>query len=116
MNLNDPDYLFGQAETEEDRPLDPPLNQSREMQDKLEERRLEVAEKDKDRKDKRYFTAFNLIQVCLAILMIIYFVETWMNFKTGAGAEGIADNVIEIIKTLLFTLSGYLFAKKENGD
>ena len=109
MNLNDPDYLFGQAETEEDRPLDPPLNQSREMQDKLEERRLEVAEKDKDRKDKRYFTAFNLIQVCLAILMIIYFVETWMNFKTG-------DNVIEIIKTLLFTLSGYLFAKKENGD
>ena len=24
--------------------------------------------------------------------------------------------VIEIIKTLLFTLSGYLFARKENGD
>lgn len=116
MNENDQDYLFGQAETEEDQPLDSSSRQSQEVQDKLEERKLEVAEKDKDRKEKRYFTAFNLIQVCLGILVLIYFVETYLNFKAGVGADGVANNVIEIIKTLLFTLSGYLFAKKENGD
>lgn len=112
MNDNDQDYLYGKAETEEDEPINPP----KEMMDRLEERKLEAAEKDKDRKEKRYFTAFNLIEVCLGILVFIYVMETYLKFKSGIGEDNIANNVVEIIKTLLFTLSGYLFAKKENND
>lgn len=112
MNDNDQDYLYGKAETEEDEPLNSP----KEMVDRLEERKLEAAEKDKERKEKRYFTAFNLIEVCLAILVFIYVIETYLNFKSGIGDGNISNNVVEIIKTLLFTLSGYLFAKKETND
>lgn len=116
MNQNDQNYLYGQAETEEDQPLDHTEEQYRDSQDRLEELKLEVAEKDKDRKEKRYFTAFNLIEVCLGILVFIYISESFLEFKAGMKTGEIANSVTEIIKTLLFTLSGYLFAKKENGD
>lgn len=72
-------------------------------------------EKDKDRKEKRYFSAFKLIVGCLVFLGIIFVIDTIVTIRFGK-ASGTTNSVIEIIKTLLFTLSGYLFARKENGD
>lgn len=111
---NEEDYLFGRAEIEEDQPREVPSDQEGEKLDQLDEKKLAAQERDKDRKERRYFSAFSLIEICLAILVGIYLLETFMRFKTGQGAEGLAENVIEIIKTLLFTLSGYLFAKRED--
>ncbi len=117
MNYDNGDnFLYGHAETEEDQPRDIPEEKAGDNPDRLDEIRLAVREKDKERKERRYFTAFNLIIACLAILVGIYLIETFIKYKTGQGIDGLAENIIEIIKTLLFTLSGYLFARKENGD
>lgn len=116
MNEDDQNYLFGQAKSEEDQPLEPTSSRTGNGVDLLEERKLQIKEREKERQEKRYFSAFGLIEICLAILVGVYLLETFVEFKTGFGAEGIANNLVEIVKTLLFTLSGYLFARKENGD
>lgn len=104
-------FLYGAAETEEEEPLD------RESSvDRLEEFKLKAEEKEKQRKDKRYFSAFRLIVGCLVFLLIIYVIETIVGVVLKNDASRVTDNVIEIVKTLLFTLSGYLFARKESGD
>lgn len=95
--------------------LDEPLDSNSSI-DKISPKELEIAEKDKDRKEKRYFSAFWLIIGCLIFLGIIYVVEVSVSYKLGKGLSGHTDGIIEIIKTLLFTLSGYLFGRKENGD
>ena len=74
-----------------------------------------LEEKDKDRKEKRYFSAFKLIVGCLVFLGIIYIIDTIVTIAFGKTSDA-TNSIIEIIKTLLFTLSGYLFARKENGD
>ena len=56
----DEDFLYGKP-TEE---IDEPLDDSPEIDEDLKAKRL--AEKDKDRKEKRYFSAFKLIVGCLA--------------------------------------------------
>lgn len=105
----DEDFLFGKAVEEIDEPLDnmPHLDLD------LEARKLE--EKDKDRKEKRYFSAFKMIVGCLIFLGLVYAIDTIVIVFVGK-TSGTTDSIIEIIKTLLFTLSGYLFARKENGD
>ncbi|EDM87949.1 hypothetical protein RUMOBE_01369 [Blautia obeum ATCC 29174] len=55
----DEDFLYGKP-TEE---IDEPLDDSPEIDEDLKAKRL--AEKDKDRKEKRYFSAFKLIVGCL---------------------------------------------------
>ena len=98
--------------------IDEPLNFSQNDgdEDLLEVQRMKADEKDKDRKEKRYFSAFRLIVGCLIFLGCIYIVDVIMAALLNQTLRGITDSIIEIIKTLLFTLSGYLFARKENGD
>ena len=102
----DEDFLYGKP-TEE---IDEPLDDSPEIDEDLKAKRL--AEKDKDRKEKRYFSAFKLIVGCLVFLGIIFIIDTVATILFGKTSET-TNSIIEVIKTLLF---GYLFARKENGD
>lgn len=111
MSQTDNDFLFGRPLKEEDEPLDKAqFNQI----DPLLVRQLEIGERDKTRKDKRYFSAFKLIVGCLAILGIIFVIDVITSATLKHQPSSITKDIIEIIKTLLFTLSGYLFAKKES--
>lgn len=83
--------------------------------DKLTTKEL-TAEKDKERREKRYFSAFKLIILCLVFLFIVYIIDVFISAKLHSESSSITEGIIEIIKTLLFTLSGYLFARKENGE
>ena len=107
--VTDEDFLFGKPVEEVDEPLDTAPS----VDINLELKKLE--EKDKDRKEKRYFSAFKLIVGCLVFLGIIYIIDTIVTIAFGKTSDA-TNSIIEIIKTLLFTLSGYLFARKENGD
>lgn len=107
--ITDEDSLCGRPEEEIEEPIE--SNQSLDISlntDYLED-------KEKDRKEKRYFSAFKLIIGCLAFLGIIFLIDTIVTIAFGKTSET-TNSIIEIIKTLLFTLSGYLFARKENGD
>lgn len=105
----------GEPPTEE---IDVPLNflNSDLTGDSLDVKRIEVAEKDKERKERRYFSAFKLIVGCLIFLGCIYMIDVIVSAILKHDLTTITTDIIEIIKTLLFTLSGYLFARKENGD
>uniref|UniRef100_UPI0011DE043F hypothetical protein n=1 Tax=Hungatella hathewayi TaxID=154046 RepID=UPI0011DE043F len=64
MSQTDDDFLFGRPLKEEEEPLDETqLNRI----DPLLVKQLEIGERDKKRKDKRYFSAFKLIVGCLVI-------------------------------------------------
>jgi len=111
LSQTDNDFLFGRPLKEEDEPLDKAqFNQI----DPLLVRQLEIGERDKTRKDKRYFSAFKLIVGCLVILGIIFVIDVITSATLKHQPSSITKDIIEIIKTLLFTLSGYLFAKKES--
>lgn len=84
------------------------------LSDKMSTQELATREKDKERKEKRYFSAFWLIIGCLIFLAVIYGVEVFASYKLENGLSAHTDGIIEIIKTLLFTLSGYLFGRKSN--
>lgn len=110
------DFLFGKAEVEMDEPIDNEAGFPESMDaDSLEARQLEIKEKDKDRNDKKYFTAFRLIVGCLVFLGLVFLIDTIVTIISGKSSET-TNSIIEIIKTLLFTLSGYLFARKDNQD
>ena len=96
--------------------LDVPMVNEHEVEDSLELTRLKSSEKEKERKEKRYFTAFKLIVGCLVFLGGIYIIDVVISVAVKHDVSQITEPIIEIIKTLLFTLSGYLFARKENGD
>ena len=108
MDKNE-DYLYGTPNEEVDEPLD----SSPCVDDELEVRKIE--EKDKERKEKRYFSAFKLIVGRLIFLGIIFLIDTIVTIAFGKTSK-LTNSIIEIIKALLFTLSGYLFARKENGN
>lgn len=110
--MNNEDFLYGRPNEE----IDEPLDNSVENEDNLEQKKLDREEKANERKEKRYFSAFKLIIGCLVFLGIIYLIDVICSFVLKHELSAITDSVIEIIKTLLFTLSGYLFARKENGD
>ena len=93
----DEDFLYGKP-TEE---IDEPLDDSPEIDEDLKAKRL--AEKDKDRKEKRYFSAFKLIVGCLVFLGIIFIIDTVATILFGKTSET-TNSIIEVIKTLLFTL------------
>lgn len=103
-------FKFGTPRQEIDEPLDEKSNGPDELSKK------DISEKDKDRKDKRYFSAFKLIVGCLVFLGIIYIVDVLVSALVKQSLSETTSGIIEIIKTLLYTLSGYLFARKENGD
>lgn len=95
--------------------LDEPLD-SNTLHEKISPKELEISEKDKDRKEKRYFSAFWLIIGCLIFLGAIYIIEVAISYKLKNELSSYTEGIIEIIKTLLFTLSGYLFGRRENDD
>ncbi len=107
--ITDEDSLCGRPEEE----IEEPIEAGQSLDVGINTGYLE--DKDKDRKEKRYFSAFKLIIGCLAFLGIIFFIDTIVTIAFGKTSET-TNSIIEIIKTLLFTLSGYLFARKENGD
>ena len=107
-------FKFGTPKREIDEPLQ--LAGENKSVEKLSAIELDIAEKDKDRKDKRYYSAFKLIVGCLIFLGCIYILDVIMSAWIKEDLSSVTDGIIEIIKTLLFTLSGYLFARKENGD
>lgn len=107
--MRDDDFLYGKPQKELDEPVDRGGNVENEL------KTIELREKDKERKEKRYFSAFRLIVGCLIFLGLIFLIDTVATIAFNKVSET-TNAVIEIIKTLLFTLSGYLFARKENGD
>lgn len=107
--ITDEDSLCGRPEEE----IEEPIENNQSLDISLNTGYLE--DKDKDRKEKRYFSAFKLIIGCLVFLGIIFVIDTIVTIAFGKTSET-TNSIIEIIKTLLFTLSGYLFARKENGD
>lgn len=106
---NDENFLYGKPQQE----IDEPLGSNDSVEKELTT--TELREKDKDRKEKRYFSAFKLIVGCLVFLGLIFLIDTIVTIAFGKASET-TNSIIEIVKTLLFTLSGYLFARKENGD
>lgn len=52
-----------------------------------------------------------LLIVCVVLLMIIYVFETFFH---GGKISDIASTAIEVIKVLMFSLTGYLFGKNAN--
>lgn len=110
--MNKEDFLYGRPNEEVDEPLD----NSVKNEDSLEQKKLDKEEKANERKEKRYFSAFKLIVGCLVFLGIIYLIDVVCSLYLKKELSEITDSIIEIIKTLLFTLSGYLFARKENGE
>ncbi len=113
MSYPKEDFLFGPPTREEEEPLDPSqLDQI----DPLIAVKLKLANNDKKRKDKKYFSAFKLVVGCLVMLGIIYLLDVFIMAILKREPSAITGEIIEIIKTLLFTLSGYLFAKKEDSE
>lgn len=113
MSQINEDFLFGAPTKEEDEPLDP--SQLKQI-DPLTAVKLKIDNNDKKRKDKKYYSAFRLIVGCLVILGMIYLVDTIVMTILRGEPSTITKDIVEIVKTLLFTLSGYLFAKKENSE
>lgn len=101
--------------------VDEPFSKSEkgdDIQDELKLKIIQTEEKSRkeEHKRKQYYKAFNLIVGCLILLGVVYLVDVVMNAVISGRPSTITESIIEIIKTLLFTLSGYLFAKKDNGD
>ena len=105
----DENYLYGKPQQEIDEPLDIKMN----VEDDLTT--IALKEKEKERREKRDFSAFKLIIGCLVFLGLVFVIDTVASIAFGITSET-TNSIIEIVKTLLFTLSGYLFARKENGD
>lgn len=110
MSQNDEDFLFGAPTKEEDEPLD--KSQLQQL-DPVTAMKLQIDNNEKKRKDKKYYSAFKLIVGCLGMLGCIYIFDTIAMVVLKNEPSSITEEIIEIVKTLLFTLSGYLFAKKE---
>ena len=49
-------------------------------------------------------------------LGLIFLVDVVCSVAIKGELSEITNSIVEIVKTLLFTLSGYLFARRENGD
>ena len=111
MSQPNEDFLFGAPTKEEDEPIDP---SQLEQIDPLTAVKLKIDNNDKRRKDRRYYSAFRLIVGCLIMLGIIYLIDVGMTAWLKGESSAITTDIIEIVKTVLFTLSGYLFAKREN--
>ena len=107
-------FMFGMPRVEEDEPLE--SMKSSTTVEPLDTKKLDIQEKDKDRKDRRYFSAFKLIVGCLIFLGLIYAIDVFDYGILKKSPSNLTKEIVEVIKTLLFTLSGYLFARKENGD
>lgn len=73
----------------------------------------DITGKDKDRRERHYFSGISLILYCLLFLLFIFVVDSVTTILCGVSSKT-TNSIIEIIKALLFSLSGYLFARNEN--
>lgn len=55
----------------------------------------------------------SLLNLSVTLLLIVYFVET---FSNKGGISPVGESFIEIIKLLIFSLTGYLFGTNSKGD
>lgn len=85
------------------------------VEENITTQKVDKEESKAKRVEKRYFSAFRLIIGCLIFLGVIYFFDSIFSIKYDK-VSSTTEGIIEIVKTLLFTLSGYLFARKENND
>ena len=85
------------------------------VEENITTQKVDKEESKAKRVEKRYFSAFRLIVGCLIFLGVIYFFDSIFSIKYDK-VSSTTEGIIEIVKTLLFTLSGYLFARKENND
>lgn len=113
MNMQDENSLFGKATKEEDEPLTPMENENPSGGDELEAQRLKMQEREEERQDNRYFNAVRVFVGCLIFLGVVYLVDVIASAILTNEMSKITNAVIETIKTLLFSLSGYLFARTE---
>lgn len=113
VNL-DEDFPFGKPISEEDMPIDNYLPDD--LDDFVSTRLLKyddyLADRDKNRDDRKYFKAYNLIYVCLFALICVYSFDYILLGFTGIVNTN-AQSIIEALKALLFSLSGYLFAERQ---
>ena len=70
-----------------------------------------VKERDKERNERRYYKAFNLIIICLALIIFIYVFDNIVYVITNKTNQNFSS-IIEVLKALLYSLTGYLFASK----
>lgn len=54
-----------------------------------------------------------LLGWCIAVLVFIFIIEEW---KHSGKTSETATSIIEIFKILIFSLTGFLFGTKDNGD
>lgn len=85
------------------------------VEENITTQKVDKEENKAKRVEKRYFSAFRLIIGCLIFLGVIYLFDSVFIIKYDK-VSSTTEGIIEIVKTLLFTLSGYLFARKENND
>lgn len=115
--MMDEDSLFGRATKEEDEPLC--LDYKAEecgagCTGDLEAQKLKMKVDENERQEKRYFNAVKIFIICLAFLGIVYAIDVLASAFLKKELSSLTDGVTEIIKTLLFSLSGYLFARNDN--
>ena len=81
----------------------------------FEEERNEVREKLKEKKRKEWqrFEISSWIFIAVLIfLVLIFFVDIWMRVRGYQSGE-YTENILEAVKTLAFTICGYLFGKSK---
>lgn len=114
VNL-DVDFPFGKPISEEDIPIDRSYFGDYKddfvgtTQLKYEDA---LAERERKRDEKKYFKAYSLIYVCIGALIFV-FVFDYIVLGITKTVNSNAENIIEALKALLFSLSGYLFAERQ---
>ena len=109
---HDENSLFGRATREIDEPIENYNVNDVPRNEELQTYQIQQMEREEKRKDMRYTGTFRLFVGCLIFLGFLFLFDLIANSIVGGGISYMTGEVIEIIKTLLFTLSGYLFARE----
>ena len=108
-NGQDENALYGYATEELEEEI--PKNNKRESE--IVARKLENEERELRRKDKRFTKAMFMFIFCLSVLCGVVAVDIALTAFSVPVSKTI-DTFIEILKALLFTISGFLFATHWN--
>lgn len=93
---------------EEDVPMDRPIQDNTKFYiDSINQKENKTVSRDVFNTIKGH----NLLGWCVGILVIIYLLELFFN---KGRISSIGSNIIEIIKLLIFSLTGYLFGTNSN--
>lgn len=67
-----------------------------------------------DQKKQEKFKPQNFLYCCLILFFLVYLIDTIINITLKKESSTFTGEIIETIKNLLFTVSGYIFGKKIN--